>query len=121
MSPNLTINRLVQEESKIYKDILQIDSFNDSYSLGTIKLMKIFKWISTYCDNSLYMLKINDDVVMNTFKLIEYFKARTFENRKIFGFKIASGEPVRDVNSKFYLTKEQYDSFEFPPYPDGKI
>ena len=65
------------------------------------------------------MLKINDDVVMNTFKLIEYFKKNEFRKRSIFGLKIENGAPVRDMNSKFYLTQDQYGSFKFPPYPDG--
>ena len=119
MSSNATINRLVREESQIYNDILQMGSFNDSYSLGTRKLMKIYKWISIHCVNSIFMLKINDDVIMNTFKVIEYFRKNEFRKRSIFGLKIENGAPVRDTKSKFYLNQDQYGSFKFPPYPDG--
>ena len=94
-------------------------SFNDSYSLGTRKLMKIYKWISIHCVNSIFMLKINDDVIMNTFKVIEYFRKNEFRKRSIFGLKIENGAPVRDTKSKFYLNQDQYGSFKFPPYPDG--
>jgi beta-1,3-galactosyltransferase 5 len=122
MSPNVTVNNLLKEEHLIYKDILQIGSFNDSYSLGTLKLMKIYKWIATHCANSIYMLKINDDVIMNTFKLVEYFKrmAAFKSTKQIFGLEM-NGSPVRDVNNKFFLTQDQYGSFKFPSYPDGNF
>ena len=122
MSPNVTVNNLLNEENRIHKDILQIGSFNDSYSLGTVKLMKIYKWIAMHCANSIYMLKVNDDVIMNTFKLVEYSKRirASKSTRQIFGLEM-NGSPVRDVDKKFFLTHDEYGAFKFPSYPDGNF
>ena len=85
MSTNNTINKNIEQEFYIHKDILQIKTFNDSYYLMTTKIMKTFKWISIYCSNAKYIMRINDDVVVNTFELIKYFKKVPYQERKIYG------------------------------------
>ena len=59
------INDKIEKESQLYGDIVQ-NNFYDSYLNLTIKTLMGFRWISTYCSNAKYALKIDDDVLVNT-------------------------------------------------------
>ena len=85
MSPNKTINDLVEKVSLLNQDILQIDNFVDDYFNMTIKIMKSLKWIHTHCSNAKYILRINDDVVVNTRRLVEHFKKINYATNTIYG------------------------------------
>lgn len=41
MSKDDEVNKRIEKESRLYKDILQIKSFNDSYQIMTTKIMKV--------------------------------------------------------------------------------
>ena len=82
-------------------------------------IFKTFKWISVYCSNAKYILRINDDVVLNTFALISYFKALPYEPSLIYG-KIMGGRPRRDPLNGFSISKQEYSLSKYPDYPDGK-
>jgi hypothetical protein len=84
-STNLTVNQMIIDEFRDHKDILQINNFTDSYFTLTTKIMKSFKWISRYCNRSMYVLRINDDVMANTFHLINYFKKLDYKKNQIYG------------------------------------
>lgn len=32
------------------------------------------KWISTYCKNAQFILKVDDDIIVNTFALVDHLK-----------------------------------------------
>lgn len=53
----------------------------------TTKIKKSLKWIFHYCSNTKYILRINDDVVVNTLSLISHFKKIPYENNQIFGYE----------------------------------
>jgi thymidine kinase len=74
LSKNQTVNKLLIDEFNFYGDILQIENLIDSYYNCSIKIMKTYKWISNYCSNTKYILKICDDVVVNTPELIRNYK-----------------------------------------------
>ena len=84
-SNNSKVNTEILEEFSIHKDILLINNYNDSYFTMTSKIMASFKWISIYCNKSSYILRLNDDVVVNTFHLIEYFKKISYKKQQLFG------------------------------------
>lgn len=58
------VNNLVYQESVLFNDIIQ-ESFIDSYKNFTLKTIMTLKWVSTYCNNTRFVLRINDDVVVN--------------------------------------------------------
>jgi len=117
-SSNLTVNNLIVEEFKIHKDILQINNFTDSYYNMTTKIMKTFKWISKYCINAQYILRINDDVMVNTFSIINYFKNITYKKNQLFGHLLSKTVPIR-FQHKHFVSKEQFPRDYYPDYPEG--
>ncbi len=119
MSENETINKQIEEENKINKDILQINNFIDNYYNLTTKIMKSFKWISRYCSNAKYILRINDDVILNTHYFIGHFKSLPYETNQMFGFALYGATPARDERSKFFVPEKVYPKSTYDDYVDG--
>ena len=84
MSKDDVVNKRIENEFSLHKDILQINHFIDSYFNMTTKIMKSLKWITEYCSNAKYIMRINDDVVVNTYPLIEHFKKLPYQLNQIF-------------------------------------
>jgi beta-1,3-galactosyltransferase 1 len=64
-------NNLLEYEFNEYGDIVQ-ENFLDTYRNLTIKAVMALKWIKDYCPNINYIVKLDEDVLMNTFALLNY-------------------------------------------------
>ena len=75
MGKSLDANQMkaIQYENEIYRDIVQED-FLDSYKNLTYKGIMALKWVSKFCPNTKYILKVDDDIVVNTFTLLNHLK-----------------------------------------------
>jgi hypothetical protein len=121
MSSNETVNRKIEDEFSLHKDILQINNFIDSYFNMTTKIMKSLKWITKYCSNAKYIMRINDDVVVNTHPLIDHFKKLSYQLDQIFGHGFYGFQPTRLKGDRFYVSEQEYPAKHFPDYVDGMI
>ena len=54
--------------------ILKKEDWLDAYKNLTYKGIMAMKWIKDYCNDVKFILKIDDDVVVNTFKLINHLE-----------------------------------------------
>ncbi len=104
-----TQKALLKESAK-YKDMLQF-GFNDNYYNLTLKAISILRWIQKYCKNSEYVLKTDDDVLVNVHKLKQITQNKQFRNgltgrvlrvnsNRVFGYKW--------FMPKKYYTKDRY-------------
>ena len=66
--------KLIELEYSIYGDLVQED-FEDSYRNLTYKGIMALKWISMHCPQSKYILKVDDDIIVNTFTLLRHLKS----------------------------------------------
>jgi hypothetical protein len=66
--------KLLELEHSIYGDLVQED-FEDSYKNLTYKGIMSLKWISMYCSQTKYVLKVDDDIIVNTFTLLRHLKS----------------------------------------------
>jgi len=117
-SENSTINEMLANEFLLHEDILQINNFTDSYDYLTTKIMKSFKWISKYCQSAQYILRINDDVMVNTFSLINYFKNVKLGANQIYGHLLRKTQPIRFFH-KHRVDVRLYPREYYPDYPEG--
>ena len=122
-SSNQTINEMVKNEFDIYEDIVQ-ENFIDSYWNLTLKSIMSYKWVSKYCRNSVYVVKIDDDVNLHFKNVIEYFSVlknnitrSNFFN--VFGKPASSFYVERDQNSKYYVPYSEYNETTYPYYLAG--
>ena len=122
MSKSEDVNERIKQEFFTHLDIVQM-KFNDSYYTITKKVMFSFKWIYKYCPNAKYALRINDDVFVNTFALINLFKNLIeYKPRQIYGWLVKNftAQVVRSHKDKFYVSRKEYALDQYPDYPSGK-
>jgi len=125
-SKNGKVNEEIEREFSKYQDILQLN-FVDSYYKITKKVMLSFKWIHTYCSETKYILRINEDVFVNTFELIRFFNPSNnniaYKPRQIYGWLVKNftTNVNRKENTKFYVTNNEYACAQYPDYPSGNL
>ena len=116
------VNLKIKNESLKYADIVQND-FMDTYYNLTIKTIMGFKWVSNFCQNAKYTLKIDDDVVVNIPFLIDYLeglvKKNTNQKNTLIGKCFESRGVIRDINSKFYISKDEFKEDYYVQYCEG--
>ena len=52
----------IQEEHRLYGDVVQ-GSFMESYKNLTLKAIMGLKWVTTYCSNAKYVIKVGIKVL----------------------------------------------------------
>ncbi len=114
------VNELVKEEQRIHGDVVQED-FLDTYRNLTLKTIMGLRWTSLYCSNAKFVLKIDDDVILNTKNFIEYLELERNQNlTKMFLCNLFYDAPViRDPSSKWFVTYEEYQSEHWGKYCEG--
>ena len=53
--------RTIQEEHRLFGDIVQ-GSFIESYRNLTLKAVMALKWVTTYCTNAKYVIKVGNPI-----------------------------------------------------------
>ena len=79
-----------------------------------------FKWVSSYCQNAKYTLKIDDDVVVNVPFLIDHLKdlvkKNKYKNNTLIGNCFKQAKVIRNPKSKFYMAKNEFESDYYHEY-----
>lgn len=122
LSTNSSLNENIKVESEKYEDIIQAN-FIDSYANLTLKTLAIFKWASKYCYKAKFLLKSDDDIVINMHHLTAYFYNLTNNNtvyikNTVFG-SIIQPAVERNNQSKFYVSFDEFKPDYFDPYCIG--
>lgn len=110
-SENKAIMDLVQLEAGLYNDIVQ-ENFLDSYRNLTYKAVMSMKWIGQYCNNTDFILKLDDDMIVNMFGLRERLAATYGDEapkKTIMGFCKKKAPVMRKKGSKWYVKPEEFE------------
>ncbi len=118
LSNDDTINQNIKNEYDIYKDIIQ-ESFIDTYSNLTHKTVMALRWVSKYCMNSKFIIKIDEDYVLNTRSVLKYLNENSFLKNTFLCQYNDHQQPIRDPESKWYLPFSEYLATCFPPFCFG--
>jgi len=118
------IQESLLKESHQYGDIVQED-FTDSYRNLTLKAIISMRWVSTYCKHVTFVLKSDDDVVVNMLSLVPYLD--TIQNnhsnhsaQSLLLGAVRYDAPVgRDSRDKWYVARDEFADAHFPPYCKG--
>lgn len=80
------------------------------------------KWASTFCPQAKFVMKIDDDILLNSYRIIGYLNNITQENSNLrntlLGLVYENFRVIRE-NSKFSISKKEYADEFYPPYCDG--
>ncbi|XP_036452553.1 beta-1,3-galactosyltransferase 2-like [Colossoma macropomum] len=114
------LQRSIEAESQQYHDIIQ-QNYIDSYYNLTIKTLMGMHWIATYCPGASYAMKTDSDMFINTEYLIQKLLNPSLpQKRKYFTGYLLKGEPpIRQNDSKWYMSPELYPGNLYPTFCSG--
>lgn len=122
-----TAKRLIAEHEE-YGDLIQDNSYRDSYRNLTLKSLSMVRWVSTYCPGLPALLKADDDMFINVDRLISLLSESSSlqtapsvikEVPGIYGVLFINAPVIRDPKNKWFVSKAQYSRPRFPKYVSG--
>ncbi|KAM9315348.1 N-acetyllactosaminide beta-1,3-N-acetylglucosaminyltransferase 2a [Pholidichthys leucotaenia] len=106
-------------ETKLHRDILQWD-YRDSFYNLTLKEVLFLEWFSKYCPQAQYVLKGDDDVFINTLRIVDFLNdLPEVDSKDLFvGDLIKNAAPHRDRKVKYFIPESVFLG-HYPPYAGG--
>ncbi|XP_046571970.1 UDP-GalNAc:beta-1,3-N-acetylgalactosaminyltransferase 1-like [Haliotis rubra] len=108
------LQNTIINESKLYGDIVQ-GNLPDSYSNLPQKHIMSMDWYIHHC-NSSYILKLDDDVFINPYRVIDFLAGGDLTQRTMFCTKISGKGPVRSSKYKSYISYQEYPFDIYPSF-----
>ncbi|XP_064471933.1 beta-1,3-galactosyltransferase 5-like [Ornithodoros turicata] len=116
-SPNSTLlQSAVESESALYSDIIQ-GNFSDTYRNVTLKSAMMLHWTTKYCPGVRFLVKVDDDTYLNVPNLVEALRVQRTD--AIYGMLYHLTSAIRSLESKWYVTVEEYPGDTYPDYVGG--
>lgn len=121
---DLNLQNEILKEHKEFGDIVQ-GNFVDAYRNMTYKHVSAFKWFVYYCSEAKYLIKTDDDVLVNTPLLYNYLEvpqasSKKFHREKLMFCRLETCSQVLRSNiSKWSVTYDEYDGDYYPNYCPG--
>lgn len=106
--------RLIRESSR-HGDVVQ-GNFHEAYRNLTYKHAMGLTWFAERCSRSDYVVKMDDDIALNVFKLKAVLGR--VDNRDLAGCVIAA-KPIRDESNKWYVSRAEFAGDVYPPFLSG--
>ena len=121
-SPDEQVSRGTTAEADQYNDIVQGD-FHDSYHNLTLKGVMGLRWINESCSSPKLIVKIDDDVFLNVFRVVSFWINRFQPSSKTIGcdlLKKGTSRIFRDVDQKWAVDQQLFKGFDTFPFPHCK-
>lgn len=119
---SIRIMDMVKLESDRYNDIMQSD-FKDSYRNLSFKAMVALRWIAAYCTNITYILKTDDDILVNIYLLAKQLNdlhQHNFGRQDFIMCNVWTGmRAIRDRRSKWFVPRREFPRDTYPSYCSG--
>lgn len=119
VAPNekFTSQSAILNEDERFGDILQGD-FNEAYRNLTYKHLMGLKWASN-CQNFKYVIKMDDDIVVNFYKIADLLKDSELPSDLLAGYILKGLTPIREPANKWYVTTKEYENSIYPTFVSG--
>jgi sulfatase maturation enzyme AslB (radical SAM superfamily) len=92
---------------------------DDSYRNLTLKGIAVLNWVRQHCVKLDLVFKVDDDVYVNVHNLVHFVRSNYQSNNSVFGYPLLQTVPVRDKDSKHYISIEEYPWVNYPYYVQG--
>ena len=109
--------RLIQHEALQHGDIVQ-GRFRDSYRNLTHKAVMGFRWVTSHCPQAKLVVKIDDDVFINTFKLVsDILPVYTDREHHIAcHLRKAGTSPIVRGKGRWHVSEDEFRGFNKYPF-----
>lgn len=113
------LSEMLHYESTHHKDIIQW-GYRDSFFNLTVKEVLFLEWIQTRCSSARFIFKGDDDVFVNTYRILDFLKGLSEPKaRDLFvGDVITNAGPHRDKKVKYFIPESMYVG-TYPAYAGG--
>lgn len=110
---------LLDYEARHHRDLLQWD-YRDTFFNLTLKEVLFLEWFSSYCPHAQFVLKGDDDVFINTPRVLDHLEDLAQDKvRNLFiGDVITNAGPHRDPKLKYFIPHSVFVG-AYPPYAGG--
>ena len=117
---NITREKLLEEESHMYGDVLQVNLNGTYFNLSGL-LYNGLQWSLKNCPNLKFIGKISDDVILNIPALMRLLDAKGESELQhvVFGGCKPYTRPIRNISDIFYIDTKTYPFDKYPPYCSG--
>uniref|UniRef100_V5IES8 Hexosyltransferase n=1 Tax=Ixodes ricinus TaxID=34613 RepID=V5IES8_IXORI len=120
LSTNKDTSSAIETEAADHGDIVVLPYY-DTYKNLTYKFVYGMKWVTEYCPHVKYVVKIDDDVVINLALMMNYLNQVPASKARVLYCQVLEHMPVlRETNSPWYLSKDVYPNKEYPEYCSGR-
>jgi hypothetical protein len=113
-----SLNNDVIEENEKHNDLIQW-KFIDSYYNCTLKAIGLLRWTLFYCKNVKFIMKTDDDILVNPLMFDQFIANTTNSKKTIYGTVGSGYEPHRTNTSKWFISYESYSSSIYPDFMFG--
>ncbi|KAM9362838.1 N-acetyllactosaminide beta-1,3-N-acetylglucosaminyltransferase 2a [Symphorus nematophorus] len=110
---------MVGHEAELHKDLL-IWGYRDTFFNLTLKEVLFLEWFSQNCPHAQYVLKGDDDVFVNTLRIIDFLEGLSENKGKdlFVGDVISNAGPHRNKKLKYFIPESVFEG-QYPPYAGG--
>lgn len=113
----------IESEYRHFGDLLQ-GNFVEAYRNLTYKHVMGLRWSSSHtCIKSKFIMKMDDDIVVDFFYVANYLSDPKFNgnaNRQFLsGYVFANVVPIRVQQNKWYVSHDEYNGNVYPDYLSG--
>lgn len=126
------VQRVLGREHGRYGDMIQC-RVRDVYTNLTLKSIAALEWTRQYCAGARYLLKTDDDMFIDVHRLLRFIDRVETEAVKteptatadnelpptIWGRLAHGWRPIRQHNSKYYVSRAQYAGRVYPDFCTG--
>jgi beta-1,3-galactosyltransferase 1 len=110
-------NRVIEEDEK-HNDLIQWE-FIDNYYNCTLKAIGILRWTLFYCKNVKFIMKTDDDILINPLMFNQFIANKRNSKNTIYGNLVKRYKPHRSKTSKWFISYESYSSSIYPDFMLG--
>lgn len=115
--------KAIESENRHFGDIVQ-GNFVEAYRNLTYKHVMGLRWSSSHtCIKTKFIIKMDDDIVVDFFYLANYLNDPKFSeiaNRQFLaGYVFSNVIPIRAQQNKWYVSHDEYDGNVYPDYLSG--
>ena len=115
------LHERLKAESDVHGDIIK-GNFIDDYANMTYKTVMGHFWMDTYCPRASFVMKGDDDVLINLYKVVYFLREinqTILEDSTFFYGSCRQHYPRRSKSSKWYVSYSDYKYELYPSFCTG--